>query len=66
MVTILISPTFIGAALIRGEVLISMWIPKEATLIRGNTVSVFHSYENSHYRVYSKETNQLYFCSLVT
>ena len=72
MVTILINPAFIGADLIRGEVLIrrqaliSMWIPKGAALIRGNTASVFHSYENSHYGVYIKETNQPYFCSLVT
>ena len=35
MVTILISPAFIGAALIAGEALISMWIPKVAALIRG-------------------------------
>ena len=35
MVTILISPRFIGAALIGGEPLISMWIPKGAALIRG-------------------------------
>ena len=43
-----------------------MWIPKGAVLIRGNTVSVFHSYEDSYYGAYSKDTNQLYFCSLVT
>ena len=35
MVTILISPAFIGAALIGGEALISMWIPKDGALIRG-------------------------------
>ena len=35
MVTILISATFRGAALISGEVLISMWAPKRAALIRG-------------------------------
>ena len=35
MVTILISPALIGAALIGGELLISMWIPKGAALIRG-------------------------------
>ena len=57
MVTILISPAFIGSALIRGEALISMWIPKGAVLIRENTVSVFHSYENSYYGAYSKDTN---------
>ena len=35
MVTILIRPAFLGAVLIRGEALISMWIPKDAALIRG-------------------------------
>ena len=35
MVTILISPGFLGAALIGGEALISMWIPKDTALIRG-------------------------------
>ena len=35
MVTILISPGFTGAALIGGEALISMWIPKNVALIRG-------------------------------
>ena len=34
MVTILISDTFIGAVLIRGKALISMWIPKGVALIR--------------------------------
>ena len=34
MVTILVSATFIGAALIRGEALFSLWIPKCAALIR--------------------------------
>ena len=35
MVTILISNAFIGAVLIGGEALISIWIPKGAALIRG-------------------------------
>ena len=35
MVTIPISAAFIGAALIRGEALIFMWIPKGAAFIRG-------------------------------
>ena len=35
MVTVLISGTFGGAALIRGEALFSMWIPKGEALIRG-------------------------------
>ena len=35
MVSILISGAFIGAALIRGEALISMWVLKSAAIIRG-------------------------------
>ena len=35
MVTILISTAFIGAGLVRGEALISMWISKGAAVIRG-------------------------------
>ena len=35
MVSILISDTFIGAALIRGEALISIWMLKVAVVIRG-------------------------------
>ena len=35
MVTILISFTFIGEALSRGEALISLWIPKDVMLIGG-------------------------------
>ena len=35
MVSILISPGFIGAALIGVEALILMWIPKDTALIRG-------------------------------
>ena len=35
MVTILISATFRGAVLIRGETLISMWATKRAALRRG-------------------------------
>ena len=35
MVTILTSVAFRGAALIRGEALISMWIPKGAAIITG-------------------------------
>ena len=35
METILIRTAFIGAGLIRGEALISMWIPKGAAVIRG-------------------------------
>ena len=40
MVTILISAVFIDAALIRAKALNrgSVWIPKGAALIRGNTV----------------------------
>ena len=38
MVTIPISAAFIGAALIREEALILMWIPKGAALIKGNMV----------------------------
>ena len=41
MVTILISATFRGAAITRGEALISMWTLKSAALIRGNTVWIF-------------------------
>ena len=40
MVTILISTAFIGATLIRGEALISLWIPKSGVLIKGNTVNL--------------------------
>ena len=35
MLTILISATFRGEALIRGKALISMWIPKGVAFIRG-------------------------------
>ena len=38
MVTVLISPAFIGAALMRGEVFISMWIPKGVVLIGGRSL----------------------------
>ena len=43
MVTIPISTTFIGAVLIRGEELISMWIPKGAALTKG-----WHLFEAWH------------------
>ena len=45
MVTIIISAAFRGAALIRGEALISMWIPKGAALIRGSTVIRFRAFQ---------------------
>ena len=38
MVTILISIAFRGAELIRGEALISMWIPRGEALIRGRSL----------------------------
>ena len=47
MVTILISATYIGAALIGWEALISVWTPKGAALvrgpalIRGNTLTLY-------------------------
>ena len=40
IVTVLISAGFGGEALIRGEALISMWIPEGEALIRRNTVSL--------------------------
>ena len=36
--TILINTTFRGAALFRGEVLISLWIPKSAAFISGSAL----------------------------
>ena len=51
MVTILISAAFIGAALIRGEALISTWIPEGEALIRRNTVSLsewFYKFNDLH------------------
>ena len=35
MLTILICAAFRGVALIRGEALISMWIPRGVALVRG-------------------------------
>ena len=49
MVAILISTTFRGAALIRGEALISMWIPRGPKFIRGNTVFAINTPGISYY-----------------
>ena len=43
MVTTVISATFRGVGLIRGEALISMWIPRGAAHIRG-----WHLFETQH------------------
>ena len=52
MVTILTSSAFIGAALIRGEVIISMWITKGAALTRGQRLLEEIQYIQTHIKMH--------------